>query len=212
MNAVVTAAAREETFNAQRLEAVFGACFAARWRTRLVGGAGEPFYQPARSAGEYHLLHYRLDYFASALHEVAHWCIAGTRRRRLPDFGYWYAPDGREPVQQRAFEALTAHDTGVLAATTAFGKTVVASALIGHRARNTLVLVHRRELLDQWVERLKTFLQIDPKQIGTIGGGKRKPTGVIDVALIQSLVRNGEVDDIVAFLHALNGKELAGSP
>ncbi|OYX37947.1 MAG: restriction endonuclease subunit R, partial [Rhodobacterales bacterium 32-64-14] len=66
------------------------------------------------------------------------------------------------PPQQRAFEALTAHDTGVLAATTAFGKTVVASALIGHRARNTLVLVHRRELLDQWVERLKTFLQIDP--------------------------------------------------
>ena len=102
------------------------------------------------------------------------------------------------PQQQRAFEALTAHDTGVLAATTAFGKTVVASALIGHRARNTLVLVHRRELLDQWVERLKTFLQIDAKQIGTIGGGKRKPTGVIDVALIQSLVRNGEVDDIVA--------------
>lgn len=100
--------------------------------------------------------------------------------------------------QQRAFEALTAHDNGVLAATTAFGKTVVASAVIGHRARNTLVLVHRRELLDQWVERLKSFLQIDPKQIGTIGGGKRKPTGVIDVALIQSLVRNGEVDDIVA--------------
>jgi superfamily II DNA or RNA helicase len=102
------------------------------------------------------------------------------------------------PQQQRAFEALTAHDTGVLAATTAFGKTVVASALIGHRARNTLVLVHRRELLDQWVERLKSFLQIDVKLIGAIGGGKRKPTGVIDVALIQSLVRNGEVDDIVA--------------
>jgi len=102
------------------------------------------------------------------------------------------------PQQLRAFEALTAHDTGVLAATTAFGKTVVASALIGHRARNTLILVHRRELLEQWVERLKSFLQIDPTQIGAIGGGKRKPTGVIDVALIQSLVRNGEVDDIVA--------------
>jgi len=102
------------------------------------------------------------------------------------------------PQQQRAFEELTAHDTGVLAATTAFGKTVVASALIGYRARNTLILVHRRELLEQWVERLKSFLEVDPKQIGTIGGGKRKPTGVIDVALIQSLVRNGEVDDIVA--------------
>jgi len=99
--------------------------------------------------------------------------------------------------QSRAFEALAEHDTGVLAATTAFGKTVVASALIAHRARNALVLVHRRELLSQWVERLGSFLQVDPKQIGTIGAGKRKPTGVIDVALIQSLVRKGEVDDIV---------------
>ena len=102
------------------------------------------------------------------------------------------------PQQTRAFQALVEHDNGVLAATTAFGKTVVASALIAHRARNALVLVHRRELLSQWVERLGSFLQIDPKQIGTIGSGKRKPTGVIDVALIQSLVRKGEVDDIVA--------------
>lgn len=100
--------------------------------------------------------------------------------------------------QLRAFDALNAHDTGVLAATTAFGKTVVASALIAHRARNTLVLVHRRELLSQWVERLGSFLQIDPKQIGTIGAGKRKPTGLVDVALIQSLVRKGEVDNVVA--------------
>jgi superfamily II DNA or RNA helicase len=99
--------------------------------------------------------------------------------------------------QSRAYNALIEHDNGVLAATTAFGKTVVASALIAHRSRNTLVLVHRRELLNQWVERLGSFLNIDPKQIGTIGAGKRKPTGVIDVALIQSLVRKGEVDDIV---------------
>ena len=102
------------------------------------------------------------------------------------------------PPQSRAFDALAEHDTGVLAATTAFGKTVVAAALIALRARNTLVLVHRRELLSQWVERLVSFLQIDPKQIGTIGAGKRKPSSVIDVALIQSLVRKGEVDDVVA--------------
>jgi superfamily II DNA or RNA helicase len=100
--------------------------------------------------------------------------------------------------QVKAFDALAPHDTGVLAATTAFGKTVVAAALIAGRARNTLVLVHRRELLAQWVERLKTFLDIDPKHIGVIGGGRRKPTGVIDVALIQSLVRGGEVSDLVA--------------
>lgn len=99
--------------------------------------------------------------------------------------------------QQRAFEALADHDTGVLAATTAFGKTVVAAALIAHRARSTLVLVHRRELLAQWVERLRTFLDADPARIGTIGGGKHRPSGIIDVALIQSLVRKGEVADIV---------------
>ncbi|VIO79275.1 TOTE conflict system archaeo-eukaryotic primase domain-containing protein [Bradyrhizobium ivorense] len=100
--------------------------------------------------------------------------------------------------QLGAFDALIPYDNGVLAATTAFGKTVIAAALIAYRGRNTLVLVHRRELLNQWVERLRSFLGIDPKQIGVIGGGKRRPTGVIDVALIQSLVRNGEVADIVA--------------
>ena len=101
-------------------------------------------------------------------------------------------------AQQQAFKALTAHETGVLAATTAFGKTVVAVALMAHRARNTLILVHRRELLAQWIECLKVFLTIDPEQIGVIGGGKRKPTGIVDVALIQSLVRKGEVDNSVA--------------
>ncbi|WP_158817382.1 DEAD/DEAH box helicase family protein [Methylocapsa sp. S129] len=100
--------------------------------------------------------------------------------------------------QKKAFDALAPHDFGVLAATTAFGKTVVAAALIAKRARNTLVLVHRRELMIQWVERLKTFLNIDPKEIGIIGGGRRKPTGLIDIALIQSLVRHGEVSDLVA--------------
>jgi superfamily II DNA or RNA helicase len=100
--------------------------------------------------------------------------------------------------QVKAFDALARHDIGVLAATTAFGKTVVAAALIARRARNALVLVHRRELLSQWVERLKAFLKIDPKCIGVIGAGCRKPTGVTDVALIQSLVRGGEAADIVA--------------
>lgn len=93
-------------FESVRLERVFQRCFARRWRTRLVGGAQEPLYQPAAEAGALNLLYYRQDYFASALHETAHWCIAGTRRRELPDFGYWYVPDGRTPQQQRAFEAV----------------------------------------------------------------------------------------------------------
>ena len=100
--------------------------------------------------------------------------------------------------QEAALEALERYDYGVLAATTAFGKTVIAAALIAKRERNTLILVHRRELLVQWIERLKSFMSIEPVAIGIIGGGRRKPTGKIDVALIQSLVRKGEVSDLVA--------------
>jgi superfamily II DNA or RNA helicase len=100
--------------------------------------------------------------------------------------------------QAAAFSALARHDFGVLAATTAFGKTVVAAAMIAHRRCSTLVLVHRRELLTQWIERLKTFVSVEAGDIGMIGGGRRKPTGRIDVALIQSLVRKGEVSDLVA--------------
>ena len=100
-------------------------------------------------------------------------------------------------VQAAAVAALEPHDFGVLAATTAFGKTVVGARMIAARGLNTLVLVHRRQLVDQWRERLKTFLSIDSTSIGTVGGGKRKPSGRIDIALIQSLVRNGEVSDLV---------------
>ena len=100
--------------------------------------------------------------------------------------------------QDAAADALLRHDTGVLAATTAFGKTVVAASLIAARGTNTLVLVHRRQLLDQWRARLASFLDLPAEEIGQIGGGKRRPTGVVDVAVIQSLVRKGEVDDLVA--------------
>lgn len=102
------------------------------------------------------------------------------------------------PEQSLAASALLQHDTGILSASTAFGKTVVASYLIAERAVNTLVLVHRQQLLDQWIARLQTFLNIAPKEIGRIGGGKRQRTGVIDVAIIQSLYKKNEVDDIVA--------------
>ncbi len=101
------------------------------------------------------------------------------------------------PDQGAAVEAFRPHDIGVLAATTAFGKTVVAARMIAERGVNVLVLVHRRQLMDQWVERLGAFLNAAPGMIGKIGGGKRKPSGLIDIALIQSLVRKGEVDDIV---------------
>ena len=102
------------------------------------------------------------------------------------------------PEQAAAAAALLAHDTGVLAATTAFGKTVVAASLLAKRRANTLILVHRRQLMDQWIARLGAFLDLADSEIGRIGGGKRKPTGVVDVAVIQSLAHGDEVDDLVA--------------
>ncbi|MFI5457489.1 MAG: TOTE conflict system archaeo-eukaryotic primase domain-containing protein [Isosphaerales bacterium] len=99
--------------------------------------------------------------------------------------------------QAMAARDLLAHDIGVLSATTAFGKTVVAAWLIAKRGVNTLVLVHRRQLQEQWVDRLSVFLGLPPKVIGRIGGGRKRPTGSLDVAIIQSLVRKGVVSDLV---------------
>jgi len=102
------------------------------------------------------------------------------------------------PEQETAVEALLAHETGVLSATTAFGKTVIAANLIARRGVNTLVLVHRTQLMDQWVERLTQFLDLPAKGIGRLGGGRKKLTGNVDVALLQSVVRKGVVDDRIA--------------
>lgn len=102
------------------------------------------------------------------------------------------------PEQLAAAKAMLAHDTGVLAATTAFGKTVLAAWLIAQRGVNTLVLVHRQQLLNQWVERLSQFLGVPPGGIGQLGAGRKRVTGLIDVAIIQSLVRKGVVRDLVA--------------
>jgi superfamily II DNA or RNA helicase len=99
--------------------------------------------------------------------------------------------------QQAAVEAMLRHDIGVLQAPTAFGKTVVAAAILARRGVNTLVLVHRAELLRQWQERLQTFLDVPSEAIGCIGGGKAKPSGRLDIAVMQSLVRKGEVNPLV---------------
>ena len=101
------------------------------------------------------------------------------------------------PDQRGAAEDLLAYDTGILSATTAFGKTVLAAWLIAQRGVNTLILVHRRQLMAQWVERLSEFLGIPKKEIGQFGGGRKKPTGRIDVAVMQSLVHDGVVNDMV---------------
>jgi superfamily II DNA or RNA helicase len=101
------------------------------------------------------------------------------------------------PDQEVAVAAMLHHDAGVLCAPTAFGKTVTAAAMIARRGVNTLVLVHRTELLKQWQERLQSFLGVGKGVVGTIGGGKAKPTGKIDIAVMQSLSRQGEVNPLV---------------
>jgi superfamily II DNA or RNA helicase len=102
------------------------------------------------------------------------------------------------PEQNEATRSLLEHDNGILAATTAFGKTVVACYVIAQRQVNTLILVHRRQLQEQWKVRLEQFLDVGSHRVGLIGAGKRKPTGQIDIAIIQSLSKKGKVEDLVA--------------
>ena len=102
------------------------------------------------------------------------------------------------PAQNEAVRLASATDTGVICAPTAFGKTTVGAWLIAHQKVNTLVIVHRQQLMDQWRARLGTFLDLPLESIGQIGGGKTTRNGEIDVAVIQSLQRKGEVRDLVA--------------
>ncbi|MFT6102169.1 MAG: elongation factor P hydroxylase [Granulosicoccus sp.] len=87
---------------------LFNQIFLKSYRTRLIGGGDEPEYIPSSDYNGEHTVIFTHDYFASALHEIAHWCIAGEQRRQLPDYGYWYAPDGRTDNEQQQFEAVEA--------------------------------------------------------------------------------------------------------
>lgn len=83
---------------------IFNACFGAEYNTRLVKGDNEPIYLPADEQRDYHAIYFAHGFFSSALHECAHWLIAGEERRKLVDFGYWYVPDGRTAEQQILFQ------------------------------------------------------------------------------------------------------------
>lgn len=83
---------------------IFNATFSNSHNTRLVKGAQEPLYRPADDKQSFNSIEFTQNYYASALHEIAHWCVAGPARREQLDYGYWYAPDGRSEVQQREFE------------------------------------------------------------------------------------------------------------
>lgn len=99
--------------------------------------------------------------------------------------------------QDEAVSALLNHENGTLSASTGFGKTVTATALIAKRKTNTLIIVNRIQLLQQWVETISNFLMIPQKEIGQIGGGKKKITGKIDVVTIQSLISKGGIKSFI---------------
>ena len=90
-------------------------------------------------------------------------------------------------VQETAVADILSHDDGLFVAPPGVGKTVVGTYLIAERGRSTLIMVHRKPLLEQWVAQLSIFLGIPEKEIGIMGGGKNKPNGRLDVAMIQSL-------------------------
>ena len=99
--------------------------------------------------------------------------------------------------QQEALQNLLSKDNGILSAATGFGKTVIGAALIAKRKINTLIIVHRTQLMQQWIDQLSIFLDISKESIGQIGGGKQTATGRIDVATIQSLNSKGQINSAV---------------
>lgn len=92
------------THHSQDLILIFNELFERSEKTILVSQGEEPLYLPADENFPLHRVIFKLDYFASALHEIAHWCIAGEDRRQLVDYGYWYYPEGRNMEQQELFE------------------------------------------------------------------------------------------------------------
>ncbi|MDG2914991.1 elongation factor P hydroxylase [Bisgaard Taxon 10/6] len=99
-----------ETHTLDDIIAIFNGCFEKEFNTKLVKGGDEPIYIPAehKTPGydvlPYHAIYFARGFYSSALHEISHWLVAGTERRKLEDFGYWYEPDGRSPERQREFE------------------------------------------------------------------------------------------------------------
>ena len=83
---------------------IFNDCFETTYNTRLMKGEHEPLYLPAHAHQPYHAIFFAHGFFSSALHECAHWLIAGAARRKQVDYGYWYAPDGRTVAQQQLFQ------------------------------------------------------------------------------------------------------------
>lgn len=93
-----------EKHHYQQLIDIFDSCFSQDFNTRLIRGDDEPIYLPADEQEDFNRIVFAHGYYASALHEISHWCVAGAERRKQVDFGYWYCPDGRDAQTQSEFE------------------------------------------------------------------------------------------------------------
>ncbi|MDR0805218.1 MAG: elongation factor P hydroxylase [Enterobacteriaceae bacterium] len=92
--------------HSQDLIDLFEQTFGADYQTKLIQGDDEPIYLPADENTPYHQIIFAHGFYASAFHEISHWCIAGAERRKLVDYGYWYCPDGRSAEKQAEFEVV----------------------------------------------------------------------------------------------------------
>lgn len=100
----MTTASMTTEHHYQQLIDIFDSCFKDDFNTRLIKGDDEPIYLPADEELPYNRVVFAHGYYASGMHEISHWCIAGKARRELVDFGYWYCPDGRDAETQSRFE------------------------------------------------------------------------------------------------------------
>jgi superfamily II DNA or RNA helicase len=127
------------------------------------------------------------------LHQAGVQCRIDDCRRTLASVDFSFKGELRD-FQVEALEAVASRDFGVLQAPTGSGKTVVTLALVARRGQPALIVVHTRELLNQWVDRIGTFLGIPARKVGVIGGGKKRIGEKITLGLVQTLYRvAGEV-------------------
>lgn len=134
------------THQYQDLIALFNQAFYSLYNTKLELGGDEPIYRPADDQCNHHRIIFARGFYASALHEIAHWCVAGPERRLLEDFGYWYEPDGRNAVTQAEFENVEVRPQAyewILAQSANFPFNVSCDNLNGDVEPNRLEFMHR---------------------------------------------------------------------
>ncbi|QIL84822.1 elongation factor P hydroxylase [Vibrio sp. HDW18] len=132
--------------NYQDLIEIFNQTFFESYQTQLELGGDEPIYLPADQQVNYHRIIFARGFYASALHEIAHWCVAGPERRLLEDFGYWYEPDGRSAQVQAEFERVEIRPQAyewILAQSAGFPFTVSCDNLNGDFEPDRLVFMSK---------------------------------------------------------------------